>query len=112
MWIVEATEEYLAWFAGQPAVAKESVLAKVLLLEEFRPRLGRPHADTLKGSRIRNLKELRARTGTQVLRVLYFFDERRHALLLVGGDKKGKNEQGFYKKLIGQAEALVERYRP
>jgi hypothetical protein len=84
----------------------------VLLLQEFGPQLGRPHADTLKGSRISNLKELRARTEAHVLRVLYFFDQRRQALLLVGGDKKGKNERVFYKKLIAEAEALVQRYRP
>lgn len=111
MWVVEATDEYLEWFAAQPATVKELILAKVLLLQEFGPRLGRPHADTLKGSRISNLKELRAKTEAHVLRVLYFFDERRQALLLVGGDKKGKNERSFYKKLIAEAEALVERYR-
>ena len=98
MWPVDATEEYLQWFAAQPAGVQEVILAKVLLLEE--------------GSRIKNLKELRAKTEAHVLRVLYFFDERRHALLLVGGDKKGKNERGFYKKLIGEAEALLERLRP
>jgi hypothetical protein len=112
MWVVEATDEYLQWFAAQPAAVRELILTKVLLLQEFGPQLGRPHADTLKGSRISNLKELRAKTESHVLRVLYFFDERRQALLLVGGDKRGKNQNSFYKKLITEAEALVERYRP
>jgi hypothetical protein len=39
-------------------------------------------------------------------------DESKEALLLVGGDKKGKNEKHFYKKLIQSAEILIERYRP
>jgi hypothetical protein len=112
MWSIEATDEYMRWFASQPADAQEAVLAKVYLLEEFGPQLGRPHADTLKGSRIANLKELRAKTATQTLRVLYLFGQRRHALLLVGGDKRGKSERIFYKKLIAEAEALVERLRP
>ena len=112
MWAVDATEEYLRWFGAQPAEAQEAVLTKVYLLEEFGPQLGRPHADTLKGSRISNLKELRAKTEAHVLRVLYFFDEKRHALLLVGGDKKGKSEKRFYKKLIAEAEAVIERLRP
>lgn len=112
MWAVNATDEYLEWFEKQMAESKEALLAKVLLLEEFGPQLGRPHADTLKGSRIKNLKELRARTTTHVFRVLYYFDDERHALLLVGGDKKGKNEKHFYKKLIQSAEILIERYRP
>ena len=80
MWPVDATEEYLQWFAAEPAEVQEAILAKVLLLQEFGPQLGRPHADTLKGSRIKNLKELRAKTDAHVLRVLFFFDERRRAL--------------------------------
>lgn len=112
MWTVGATEEYLRWFADQEPEVQEVILSKVLLLEEFGPQLGRPHADTLKGSRIKNLKELRAKTEVHVLRVLYFFDEKRQALLLIGGDKKGRNERSFYKKLIAEAEALVKRYRP
>ena len=75
MWAVNATDEYLEWFGKQTAESKEALLVKVLLLEEFGPQLGRPHADTLKGSRIKNLKELRARTTTHVLRVLYYFDD-------------------------------------
>jgi hypothetical protein len=109
VWPVDATEEYLRWFGAQPEEIKEAVLAKVYLLQEFGPQLGRPHADTLKGSRIKNLKELRVRTEAHVVRVLYLFDQKRHALLLLGGDKKGKNEKIFYKNLIREAEELVER---
>jgi hypothetical protein len=111
-WSVNATDEYLEWFRELDADAHEALLAKVLLLEEFGPRLGRPHADTVKGSLVKNLKELRAKTRVHVLRVLYYFDEERQALLLVGGDKKGKNEEDFYRKLIDAAEKLIERYRP
>ena len=111
MWPVEATAEFLQWFALQPVQVQEVILSKVYLLQQFGPQLGRPHADTLKGSRIANLKELRAKTSVHALRVLYYFDERRHAILLVGGDKKGKNEKFFYKKLIEEAEALIEALR-
>jgi len=110
VWNVNATDEYLAWFGEQPGEAKAAILEKVLLLQEFGPLLGRPHADTLKGSRRKNLKELRARTGSQILRVLFCFDEKRDALLLVGGNKKGKNERDFYRKLIAEADMLVDRY--
>ena len=109
---MDATDEYLKWFADQSGEVKEAILSKVFLLEEFGPQLGRPHADTLRGSRIKNLKELRAKTGAHVLRVIYYFDEKRQALLLVGGDKKGKSEKSFYKKLMAEAEALILRYRP
>jgi len=110
-WHIDATEEYLEWFRELEPDVQGAVLSKVFLLEALGPQLGRPHADTLKGSRIKNLKELRARTSVHVLRVLYCFDENRQALLLIGGDKKGKNERDFYKSLIKYAETLIERYR-
>ena len=111
MWDIDATEEYLEWFRSLNSDAQKAILTKVILLEEFGPQLGRPHADTLKGSSIKNLKELRARTQTQILRVLYYFNEERQALLLIGGDKKGKNEKVFYDRLIQTAEQLIQRYR-
>ncbi len=42
VWVIEATDEYLEWFAVQPAAVKELLLAKVYLLREFGPKLGRP----------------------------------------------------------------------
>ena len=71
----------------------------------------RPHADTLKGSNLSNLKELRAQTENHVLRVAFIFDEERKAVLLIGGDKKGKNEKQFYRDLIKQAEKIYQLYR-
>jgi hypothetical protein len=67
MWAVNATDEYLEWFGKQTAESKEALLVKVFLLEEFGPQLGRPHADLEGKSDQQNLKELRARTPTQVL---------------------------------------------
>jgi hypothetical protein len=73
--------------------------------------LGRPHADTLKGSKkLPNLKELRPKTETHVFRVAYIFDPERKGLLLTGGDKKGKNQKKFYKDLIKQAEQIYAAY--
>jgi hypothetical protein len=104
-------KKYMKWYSAQPSEVREAVLTKVYLLEEYGPELGRPHADTLKGTRIKNLKELRVRTKSHAIRVLYFFDERRQALLLVGGDKKGKNARSFYESLIAEAERQVRRLR-
>jgi len=81
------------------------------LLQIEGPHLKRPYADTLKGTQIKNLKELRAKTKEHVLRVLYYFDEERQVLLLIGGNKKGENEKVFYRKLIKEAETLIKRYQ-
>ena len=75
------------------------------------PNLGRPYADTLKGSKkLANLKELRAKTDTHEFRVAYIFDLERKGLLLIGGDKKGKNQKKFYKDLIREAEQIYAAY--
>ena len=111
MWDVNSTEEYLLWFSKQDDRTKEAILVVILLLQEFGPLLKRPYADTLKGSSIKNMKELRIRTPFHVIRIAYYFDENRKALLLIGSDKKGKNEKDFYKKLIADAEALIRKYR-
>jgi hypothetical protein len=83
---------------------------KVELLTEYGPHLPRPHADTLKGSKLSNLKELRAQTAAHVFMVAFLFDEKRKAVLLIGGDKKGKNEERFYQNLIKQAEEIYQQY--
>jgi hypothetical protein len=110
-WEVETTDEYNKWFLAQDENGQASIRMKVDLLEEYGPNLPRPHADTLKGSNLSNLKELRARTKNNVFRIAFIFDEERKAILLIGGDKKGKDEKLFYKNLIKQAENIYQQYR-
>ena len=33
-----------------------------------------------------------------------------NAILLTGGDKKGKNEERFYKNLIAEADRIIEKH--
>ena len=111
MWEVEATDEYDAWFMEQTKNEQSSIQMKVELLKEYGPHLPRPHADTLKGSKLSNLKELRTQTENHVFRVAFIFDKERKAVLLIGGDKKGKDEKRFYRNLIKQAEKIYDTYR-
>jgi hypothetical protein len=67
-------------------------VAKVELLEERGPTLGRPHADVITTSRHSHMKELRGKVDERHLRVLFGFDPRRHALLLIGGGQDGGSE--------------------
>lgn len=86
------------------------------VLERQGPTLGRPLVDTITGSKLRNLKELRpASPGESEIRILFAFDPTRMAILLVGGDKasgeSGKDRwSGWYKKAIPKAEKLYERH--
>ena len=109
-WEVDTTNEYDAWFLDQTDDSQATIQMKVELLKIYGPHLPRPHADTLKGSKLSNLKELRTHTDNHVFRVAYIFDEERKAILLTGWDKKGKNEKRFYRNLIKQAEEFFEAY--
>lgn len=56
---------------------QEEIAAKVELLEERGPTLGRPHADAITTSRHSNMKEFRGKVNDRHLRVLFAFDPRR-----------------------------------
>jgi len=109
-WEVEATDEYFEWFFEQSADSQAVIQMVVELLKTYGPHLPRPYADTLKGSKLSNLKELRSQTATHVFRVAFIFNKNRSGILLIGGDKKGKNEKRFYKNLIKQAEEIYQLY--
>ena len=106
MWLVKTTAVFDGWFADLDDDAQAEVIATVALLKLLGPRLGRPHADTLNGSKYANMKELRARTADTVLRIAFAFDPARSGILLVGGAKSGVSKNLFYKQLIDKADKL------
>jgi hypothetical protein len=110
MWGVKTTGEFDAWFASLNEDGQVEVIAKVNLLKVLGPMLGRPHADTLNGSKHANMKELRAATGESVLRVAYAFGPDRQGILLIGGNKSGVGQKRFYKQLIARADALFDAH--
>ena len=111
MWNVDSSKEYDAWFETLEEDCQIAVLERVLLLRQFGPQLPRPYADTLKGSKkYKNLKELRNQTSRHVLRVSYYFDSGRNGFLLTGGDKKGKDQEKFYKDLVAESEVIIEAH--
>jgi hypothetical protein len=80
------------------------------LLAQFGPQLGRPHADTLNGSKHPNMKELRFKASDGVWRLAFAFDPDRRAILLVAGDKSGGRERRFYKRLIKMADSRFDEH--
>lgn len=81
-----------------------ALVAVAKLLSDYGPQLGRPHADTLKGSRYANMKELRFEGGDGEWRAAFAFDPERKAIVLVAGDKSGGSQKRFYKNLIAKAD--------
>jgi hypothetical protein len=110
MWKVATTDEFDRWFAELGAEGQAEVIATVELLRLLGPRLARPHADTLNGSRHANMKELRADTSDKVMRIAFAFDPNRAAILLIAGDKSGVNQKRFYRQLIARADELYDAH--
>jgi hypothetical protein len=89
IWDVEYTDELGGWWTALSEEEQESVAASVRLLEVRGPTLGFPHSSKIFGSKHTHLRELRVQHDGRPLRVLYAFDPRRCAILLIGGDKTG-----------------------
>ena len=54
------------------------------------------------------MKELRGNVGDRQLRVLYAFDPRRTAILLIGGDKSGNPK--WYEQFVPIADDLFDEH--
>ena len=106
MWNVLVTDEFDQWPGQQGGDCRHQVIRVVALLRVSGPTLGRPYADTLKGSRFANMKELRINAKRMAVRIAFVFDPQRNAVLLVAGDKRGVSEQRFYRSLIEKADRL------
>lgn len=108
MWEVEYTDEFGQWWEGLGEDEQDAIARSVELLRQLGPSLGRPHADSVKGSRHSNMKELRTQHAGRPLRTFFAFDPRRSAILLIGGDKTGDSR--FYERMIPVADDLYDVY--
>src|SRR3990167_11559975 len=86
------TSEFQEWLYSREKKLQDAIFAKITILEELGPELGRPIADTLRHSARKNLKELRIQFKGEPYRVVYIFGPKREAVLLVGGNKTGKKD--------------------
>ncbi|GHG09310.1 hypothetical protein GCM10017783_22300 [Deinococcus piscis] len=90
-WEIILLDEVSEWFSDLDPVTEKLVTAALDLLEERGPMLGRPLVDTLTGTALPNLKELRPGSAGQTeIRILFVFDPTRQAILLTAGDKAGQ----------------------
>ncbi|MCW7490850.1 type II toxin-antitoxin system RelE/ParE family toxin [Leptospira meyeri] len=109
MWEIESTKELDIWLQKLDSTTKEEILAHFYLLRQKGPLLGRPFADSIQGSKIQNLKELRVQVKLKVIRIFFVFTEGRIGLLLAGGDKRG-NEKRFYEQMIPMVEKIYKNW--
>lgn len=106
-WQVEYTDEFEAWWDTLSVDEQDRVGAAVETLETGGPALGRPFVDNIHRSRHPGMKELRPRASS--LRILFAFDPRRTAILLLGGDKSG-DWNAWYGRMIPVADRLYDEH--
>ena len=109
-WEVEYTDQFEEWWNTLDDEAQEDIDAVVRVLEAVGPALTRPYADTVDDSRHPNMRELRVQSQGRPLRILYAFDPRRTAILLIGGDKTGLTDEQFYGTQIPIADRLYNEH--
>ena len=103
-YVVDFHPAFVSEFKVLPSAVQNELLAYVALLMDMGYELKRPYADTLKGSKYANMKELRFKANDGVWRFAYAFDPLRRCIVLVGGDKSGGSQTRFYKQLILKAD--------
>lgn len=109
-WTIILHDDFEPEYEALPTDVQDALILEAKFLEIFGPSLGRPQVDTLKGSKHSNMKELRFKTADGVWRVAFAFDPERKAILLVAGDKGGKNQKRFYKQLIQIADTRFDQH--
>lgn len=107
-WEVLYDEDFYAWLMEQLPDVRVCIVSHTNLLKQYGPSLGRPHVDTLQGSSYPNMKELRVQHRGEPWRVLFAFDPKRCAILLVAGNKQGNPR--WYKENIPLADARYQRH--
>jgi hypothetical protein len=107
-WNAEYTDEFGGWWDGLEDAHQDRVAATVTLLASYGPSLPFPHSSGVHGSRHPHMRELRVRSCGVPIRIFYAFDPRRTAILLIGGDKTGKDR--FYETLVPVADDLYDIY--
>ena len=106
MWNIEYTDEFGVWWNDQTIAVQNDSTAVIDVLEELGPALGRPYSGEIIGSKFKHMRELIVQSGGEPYRILYAFDPRRVAILLIAGCKTGNNR--WYEEYIPKADKLYD----
>lgn len=108
VWEVEYTNEFEKWWNKLNVEEQKEVAVGVGLLEQYGIRLGYPYSSEIKNSKHNHMRELRIQHAGRPYRILYAFDPRRCAILLIGGDKTGN--QRWYDIYVPIADKLYDEH--
>lgn len=105
---VEYTDEFENWWNELNAKEQATIEAYVRMLQDHGVSLGYPFSSDVRGSRNSQLRELRPQHQGRPYRILYAFDPRRMAILLIGGDKTGNMR--WYEQFVPMADMLFDAH--
>ena len=108
MWEVEYTDEFGEWWETLTEAEQISIAANVELLEKTGPHLRFPYSSGIQNSEHSHMRELRIQHAGNPYRILYAFDPRRTAILLIGGNKT--SEKQWYDKFVPIADKLYTEH--
>jgi hypothetical protein len=108
VWEIEYTDQLGVWWETLTEAEQETIDATVRLLEKHGPHLPFPYSSGIARSRHAHMRELRIQHQGRPYRILYAFDPRRAALLLIGGDKTGHDR--WYDTHIPLADDLYDAH--
>jgi hypothetical protein len=108
-WEVEYTDQFWEWYEELPDEQGDDVADVIDALVEYGPALRRPLVGLIETSKHHNMKELIVGTGGCELRVLFIFDPRQTAILLLGGDKTLEWNR-WYRREVPRADDLYDEY--
>jgi len=107
-WNVEYTDKFGEWWSSLDENEQDSIAVIVTLLEHKGPFLPYPYSSGIEGSRHDHMRELRVQHKGDPYRVLYAFDPRRIAILLIGGNKTGNDR--WYAEYVPIADKLYDEH--
>jgi hypothetical protein len=102
---VVTTDEFAEWYESLSDGEQEAAAHLVGLVELFGVSLRFPVSSAIEGSKY-PLRELRKKG--QPIRIIYAFDPKRQAVMIIGGDKTGDDR--FYEVMVSKAEAIWQQY--
>jgi len=105
-WEVEYTDEFEEWWVTLEVDVQDAIDVVVGILQVEGPNLPFPYSSKINGSRHSHMRELRIQCQGAAYRILYAFDPRRVAVLLLGGNKGGNDR--WYEENVLKADALYD----
>lgn len=104
--------EWIDSLAKEDRESYRHVVAALEQLQDCGPAIRRPLVGAVEGSRYRNMRELRPRSGSRVnIRLLFAFDPKRRAIFLVAGNKADQRQwNAWYAKAVPEGDARYTDY--